>query len=78
VLGQFHGSKTLVSWQVIFLDGAVYSFQAYVSEYVAFEVEVKKAIVFSGKLRLVGGMQSPLSAFQPTAFDPNAFQVVLI
>ena len=48
------------------------------SEFKPYSVKWNKTYGFSGKSRIVGGMESPLSAFQPNAFDPNAFQVVLI
>jgi hypothetical protein len=77
-LGQYHGSMTLLYWQVQLVDGTVFTFAAYISEFKPFSVKFNKANGWSGKLRLVGGMESPLSAFQPNAFDPNAFQVVVI
>lgn len=78
LLGQYHGSMTLLYWQAQLVDGTFYTFQAFVSEFKPYSVKWNKTYGFSGKLRIVGGMESPLSAFQPNAFDPNAFQVVLI
>jgi hypothetical protein len=78
LLGQYHGALTLLFWQAQLTDGSYYTFQAYVSEFKPFGVKVNKLNTWSGKLRLVGGMESPLSAFEPAAFDPHAFQVVEI
>lgn len=77
-LGQYHGTMALVYWQAKLVDGTYWSFAAYVSAFKAFSVKVNKANLWTAKLRLTGGMESPLSAFQPGAFDPAAFQVVLI
>lgn len=77
-LGSFHGAMTRVYWRAQLTDGSVFSFQAYVSEFKPFSAKKDKLYTWSGKLRLVGGMESPASAFQPDAFDPAAFQVVLI
>ena len=78
VLGQLHGQKTLAFFQAILIDGSAFSFQAYVSEFKPFSVKWNKAYGWSGKLRIVGGMTSPFSAFQPNAFDNAAFEVVVI
>lgn len=77
-LGQLHGALTLAYWRNVLSDGSYWQFQATVSEFTPWGVVYNKFIPFSGKLRLTGGMESPLSAFQPDAFDPAAFQVVLI
>lgn len=77
-LGQYHGTMVPLYFQALLVDGTAWSFLAFVSEFKAFSVKVNKAVLWTAKLRLVGGMESPLSAFQPNAFDPNAFQVVLI
>jgi len=53
-------------------------FRAYVSEFQAFAVKVMKLYTWSGKLRLAGGMESPLGAFDPNVFDPAVFQTGLI
>lgn len=79
VLGQLHGSKTLAYWRAALIDGVTFfSFQAYVSEFKPFSVKWNKIYGWSGKLRIVGGMESPFSAFQPDAFDNSDFEVVLI
>jgi hypothetical protein len=81
VLGRFHGARTLVQFRVLFAlsDGSAtwYSFQAYVSEFKPFDVLYNKFIPFSGKFRLVGGLESPLSGFQPNGFG-DGFQTVQI
>jgi hypothetical protein len=62
-LAEFHGSMTLVYFQVIFLDGTTDSFQAYVSEFKPFGVAWNKLLDWSGKLRLVGGFTGLAGGF---------------
>ena len=79
-----HLTNTLLFWKALLTDGVTqYTFQAYVSEFKAFDAQVKKAYRWSGKLRLVGGLNQSFApvghitstaAFQPSAFDPAAFQ----
>jgi hypothetical protein len=75
-LGQLHGNLVAAFWQARLVDGSVFSFQAFVSEFKPFTVKWNKLYTFSGKLRLTGGFQSPLGAFQPGAFDPLAFVTI--
>lgn len=76
LLGSYHASMTLLYWQALLLDGSLYSFLAFVSEFKPFSVKWNKYNTWSGKLRIVGGMQTPLSAFQSGAFDPAAFGTI--
>ncbi len=83
LLGQYHGSMTPLFFrlQLAAIAGEApqfYSFQAYVSEFKPWAVSYNKFIPITGKLRLTGGMESPLSGFQPSGFDPAGFQVVLV
>jgi len=83
LLGQYHGSLTPLFFRLKLAPIAgspptYYSFQAFVSEFKSWAVVYNKFIPFSAKLRLIGGMESALSGFQPNGFDPNGFQVVLI
>ena len=59
-LGQIHGNLALVFWRAQLIDGSIFGFQAFVSEFVPFDVKWNKLYTFSGKLRLSGGMQSPI------------------
>lgn len=77
-LGLYHGAMTLLYWRVTLVDGSFYSFQAYISEFKAFSVKVGKLYTWSGKLTLVGGMESPISVFDPNVFDRTVFHTVLI
>jgi len=75
-LGQLHGTLTLAWWRALLVDGSIFGFQAFVSELKPFSVKWNKLSTFSGKLRLTGGFQSPLGAFQPGAFDGLAFGTI--
>jgi hypothetical protein len=77
-LQQFHANLTLVNWRIILVDGSIYAYAAYVSHFVFWEVKVSRAYRFSGTLRIVGGMTSPQTAFQPSAFQEDAFQIVKV
>lgn len=69
----------LNSFLVVLTDGTQYVFQAWVSEYQPFKVQVKNAITFSAKLTVVGGGLSQaliFGGFDPAAFDPNAFSTL--
>lgn len=77
LLGQFHGSLALIYWRVLLTDRSYYSFRAYVSEFTPWAVTYNKAIPFSAKLRVSGGIESPLSGYQQNGFG-NGFQQVLI
>jgi hypothetical protein len=70
---QLHGNMTLVYWWASLIDGSSFYFQAFVSEIVAFVAKWNKAYTFSGKLRLTGGMTSPLGTFDAATFDPLVF-----
>jgi hypothetical protein len=60
-LGQLHANLTLCYWQLVFADGVtVWKFQGYVSEYLPFDLDVVKAILFSAKIRIWGALTSPL------------------
>jgi hypothetical protein len=72
-LGTWHGSLSIVPWQVILPDGSTYSFQASVAELVPFKVEINKCLRFSAKLRISGGIQSPLGTMDPLVFDAGIF-----
>jgi hypothetical protein len=73
LLGAYHASLTLLNWQAQLVDGSFYTFQAFVSEFKPFAAKFNKLYTWSGKLRIVGGMQSPLSTFQAGVFDPLVF-----
>ena len=60
-LGQLHANLTLVYWQMLLSDGiTIWSWQGYVSEYLPFDLDVMKAVVFSGKIRVWGALTGPL------------------
>lgn len=62
-LGTLHANLTLASWKLLLSDGVTtYSFNAYVSEYVPFTVQLSKALGFSAKLTVVGAMTGPAGA----------------
>lgn len=77
-LGVWHGSLTLVYWQVRLPDGSTYSFQAYVSEFAPFKVQLGKYIRFSAKLRITGGIEAPVGVFDPAVFNQSVFNCGLI
>lgn len=58
-LAQLHGQMQLGYFKVTLTDGTVWNFSAYVAEFTPWEVTYNKAIPFSGKLRVVGGMTPP-------------------
>jgi hypothetical protein len=73
-LGIYHQAMTLLSWQAQLLDGSVWAFQAYVSQFKPFSAKINKLVMWSAKLRVVGGgLQSPFSTFQAVVFDPFVF-----
>jgi hypothetical protein len=72
-LGAYHAAMTLLYWQAELVDGSFYEFQAFVSEFKPFSAKWDKLYTWSGKLRLVGAMQTPLSTFQAGVFDPLVF-----
>jgi hypothetical protein len=57
---QFHVGNTLVYWRVRLVDGSTFTFQAFVSEFKAFSAKVNKIYMWSGKLRLSGGLTPAL------------------
>lgn len=60
-LGQLHANLTLAWWKVILSDGiTTWTFQAYVSEYVPFQVQTAKALAFTARLRVVSALTGPL------------------
>lgn len=61
-LGQLHANLTLAWWKVILSDGTPWTFQALVSEFLPFQVDVGKAITFTAKLRISGGLTGPLGS----------------
>lgn len=61
-LGTLHAGLTLAYFQVTLTDGSVYTFQAFVSEYVPFDVTYNKMIGFSAKLRVQGAITGPAGA----------------
>jgi hypothetical protein len=73
LLGSYQASMTLLYWQAELIDGSIYAFQAFISEWKPFAAKWNKAYTWSAKLRLVGALQTPLSTFQSGAFDPAAF-----
>jgi hypothetical protein len=75
-LGQLHGNLTLAYWRAQLVDGSIFGFQASVSEFKPFTAKWDKLYTFSGKLRLSGGMSSPIGTFQPSSFDPLAFGAI--
>jgi hypothetical protein len=58
-LAQLHGQMALGYFKGVLSDGTTWAFSAYVSEFKPWEVTYNKAIVFSGKLRVVGGITPP-------------------
>jgi hypothetical protein len=58
-LGQLHGQMTLAYFKATLTDGSIWLAQAYVSEWVPWEVVYNKFIPFSGKLRIAGGITPP-------------------
>jgi hypothetical protein len=62
-LGQLHATMAVVPWKLLLADGVtLYSFNAAVSEYIPFEIEVAKFVPFKAKLRVVGAMNGPLGS----------------
>lgn len=60
-LGQLHANLTQAWWQLLLADGiTLWTFQGSVSEYVPWSLDVNKAVVFSAKIRIIGGFTSPL------------------
>lgn len=60
-LGQLHANLTQAWWQLLLADGVtLWTFQGSISEYVPWSLDVNKAVVFSAKIRIVGGFTSPL------------------
>lgn len=77
-LGLFHGEMTLVHWRILLSDGTMYGFDAYLSQFKPWGIVYNKMVPFSGTLRINGGIESPLSGFQPNGFQASGFQIVLI
>lgn len=61
-LGQLHANLTIAWWKVILSDGTPWTFQAAVSEFLPFQVDVGKAITFTARLRISGGLNGPLGS----------------
>lgn len=61
-LGTAHATLAVYYFQAVLPDGTTYTFQAMVAEYVPFNVAYNKAISFSAKLRVTGGMNGPAGA----------------
>lgn len=74
-LAQANAANTPLHWQAVLVDGSVFSFSAFVSQFKAFSAKWNKIYVWTAKLRLIGIMQSPSSDFDFSAFDPSAFQI---
>ena len=70
-----HYAMTLLYWRVVLMDGTKFFFQAYVSEFKPFSVKWNKVNGWTGKLRVNGVIEGPLTVFDPNAFDPSAFQI---
>jgi hypothetical protein len=58
-LAQLHGQTELGYFKAVLTDSTTWLFQAFVSEYKPWDVTYNKAIAFSGKLRVAGGMTPP-------------------
>jgi hypothetical protein len=58
-LGQLHGQMQLAYFKAVLSDGTIWAFVGYVSEFKPFDVTYNKAIAFSGKLRVAGGITPP-------------------
>lgn len=58
-LGQLHANFTLAYCKIVLSDGTQYSFAGYVTAYVPFTVAYNKAIGFSAKIRVSGGLTGP-------------------
>lgn len=74
-LQHLHHSRQLVYWRVLLIDGTPYGFQAYVSEFLPFVAKWNKLHTWTAKLKLTTGMTGPECAFQPDAFDSDAYQI---
>lgn len=59
-LGTLHKNMTLAWWKVLLSDGTPWTFQAFVSDYTPFAADVGKAMTFTAKLRIWGGLTGPL------------------
>jgi hypothetical protein len=60
-LGQLHASLAVVSWQLLLSDGVtIWSWTGSVSEYLPFDIDVMKAVVFTAKIRIGGALTGPL------------------
>ena len=78
LLGEAHGRKMLLGWRVILVDGCVFGFQAYVAEFKPFSVNVYKTLTYSMRLRIAGGIESPISTFAPSVFAAGTFSAIQI
>jgi hypothetical protein len=58
-MAQLHGQMTLASFRVTLSDGTVWTFSAFVAELKPWDVTYNKAIAFSVKLRIAGGITPP-------------------
>jgi hypothetical protein len=59
-LGQLQANRTLAWWKILLSDGTLWSFQGFVAEFLPFDVDIGKAIVFTAKLRISGALNGPL------------------
>jgi len=53
---QTSGATSLYYWQITLTNGSVLTFQGYVSELMPVSVEYSKALVYSGKIMIVGAV----------------------
>jgi hypothetical protein len=58
-LGTAHASLALYFFKIVLTDGTEYDFQGLVIGYVPFSVTYDKAITFSSKIRVSGGLTGP-------------------
>jgi hypothetical protein len=62
-LGTLHATLAVVTWRITYPDGeSTYVFLGSVSEYKPFDIDVKKAMTFSAKIRVAGAFTSPAGA----------------
>lgn len=61
-------------FRVILTDGTALYFQGFVSEFVSFKIDYSKALSFSGKISVTGGIQTGPGGFQVPGFQSPGFQ----
>ena len=58
-LGVAHANLGIYYFEMVLSDGTLYTFQGCVAEYVPFDLDVKKAVGFTAKIRVSGLLTGP-------------------